>query len=1062
MPGAEPQVRPNASRNDAAELRAAISQNYLADETAILGEIIPKARLTQPEARQVDRIARSLVKGVRAGRRNAGGVDALLQEYDLSSEEGVVLMCLAEALLRIPDIETRDELIKEKIGSADWRRHLGHSDSLFVNASTWGLLLTGRVVRFDPEKTGGLDGFLKRLVARSGEGVIRRAVTHAVKIIGRQFVLGETIGEALDTALHGEAAAFRYSYDMLGEAARTAEDAAAYLHAYRDAARAVGERNQAASVFAAPSISVKLSALHPRYEYVKRERVLSELVPNLLALAGAAKSFGIGLTIDAEEADRLDLSLDIFEMLATSESLAGWNGLGLAVQAYQKRALAVLDFLADLAARAGRRLPVRLVKGAYWDTEIKRAQIAGLSAYPVFTRKVSTDTNYLACARTLLSRRDRFVPQFATHNAHTVAAVQVFAGDDRDYEFQRLHGMGSALYAQLKSESDGKVAVRVYAPVGGHEHLLAYLVRRLLENGANTSFVNRLADDEAPIAEIIADPVEAIAEFEDKPHPKIVLPSQLFAPQRGNSTGLLLSDSTQSAPLLAGMRQALQSTFVAQPSNASETPHGLRREVKDPADRRRVIGHVVDATEEDINAAFAMASTAQIAWDDRGGEDRARLLDHAADLFQSQHRKLMALIVREGGRSVQSALYELREAIDFLRYYAARARAEFGSAQILKGPTGERNEYSLHGRGVFACISPWNFPLAIFTGQVAAALAAGNCVIAKPAEQTPLAGALAVSLLHEAGIPRDVLHVLPGDGSIGGKIIDHPLLAGIAFTGSTATAAIIRNSLAAKGGPIIPFIAETGGINAMIVDSTALLEQVVSDVLSSAFDSAGQRCSAARLLCVQDEIADQLLRMLAGAMSELKIGDPMELSTDVGPVIDEQALDTIRKQANRLEEGGKLIKAIELPEGLDHGSFFPPMVFEIDRVEDLTEEIFGPVLAVYRYKREALDQICDEINAKGYGLTLGIHSRLDETRLRVMARIKVGNVYFNRNQIGAVVGVQPFGGRGLSGSGPKAGGPHTLYAFATEQALSIDTTAAGGNAALLMLNDGEAPFTPDI
>ncbi len=1052
MASPNPAIR-EAPEEQAGGLRAAISAAYLRDETTAVEDIIPKARLNQLEARQVERRARRLVQGVRAGRRSAGGVDALLHEYDLSSEEGIILMCLAEALLRVPDVETRDELIREKIGAADWQRHVGHSDSIFVNASTWGLLLTGRVVRFDPEKAGGVDGFLKKLAARSGESVIRQAVTHAVRIIGRQFVLGETIKEALEAARRGDNAAYRYSFDMLGEAARTAEDAKAYLDAYLAAVKEVGARSKASSVFAAQSISVKLSALHPRYEYVKRERMLAELVPNVLSLASAAKSFGIGLTIDAEEADRLDLSLDIFELLANAPELAGWNGLGLAVQAYQKRALPVIDFLTDLAARTGRRLPVRLVKGAYWDTEIKRAQIAGLPSYPVFTRKISTDTNYLACARALLRSRDHFFPQFATHNAHTVAAVQVFAGDDRDYEFQRLHGMGGALFAQIVGNGEGKFPVRVYAPVGGHEHLLAYLVRRLLENGANTSFVNRLADDEAPINDIIADPVAAIAELEHKPHPAIVLPTQLFAPERQNAAGLLLSDPAQSGPLLDGMRQALQSTFVAQPVISGTARDGAKREIADPSDRRRVIGTVIDAGEGDIDAAFADASVAQNEWDARGGEARAKLLERASDLFEAQRAKLMALIVREGGRGVQSALYEAREAVDFLRYYAVHARDEFGGAKVLKGPTGERNEYSLHGRGVFACISPWNFPLSIFTGQIAAALAAGNAVIAKPAEQTPLTGALAISLLHEAGIPKNVLHLLPGNGDLGAKIIDHPRLAGVAFTGSTATSSFIRNSLAAKGGPIIPFIAETGGINAMIVDSTALVEQVVSDVLSSSFDSAGQRCSAARLICVQDDIADKFLSMLSGAMSELQIGDPFELSTDIGPIIDEEARTTLKRQANRLEEGGRLVRALSTPEGLDNGTFFGPMVCEIERIEDLSEEIFGPVLAIYRYKREALDEMCDEINAMGYGLTLGVHSRLDEVCTRITARIKVGNVYFNRNQIGAVVGVQPFGGRGLSGTGPKAGGPHTLHAFATEQSLSIDTTAAGGNAALLMLKD---------
>ena len=1046
-----------------AALRTAISAAYLRDEAAALEDIIPKARLGAAEERQVERRARGLVEGVRAARRSAGGVDALLHEYDLSSEEGIVLMCLAEALLRIPDTETRDELIREKIGSANWQSHLGHSDSLFVNASTWGLLLTGRVVRFDPHKADGIDGFLKKLVARSGEGVIRKAVTHAVRIIGRQFVLGETIKEALDSADRDENAAYRYSFDMLGEAARTAEDAKTYLDAYLNAVREVGQRNHASCVFEAHSISVKLSALHPRYEYVKRERIFAELVPSVLELAVAAKSFGIGLTIDAEEADRLDLSLDIFERLATALELEGWNGLGLAVQAYQKRALPVIDFLADLAERAGRRLPIRLVKGAYWDTEIKRAQIAGLPGYPVFTRKVSTDTNYLACARALLHRGDRFFPQFATHNAHTVAAVEAFSDGEKDYEYQRLHGMGGALYAQIVGEGEGKHPVRIYAPVGGHEHLLAYLVRRLLENGANTSFVNRLADDDAPINEIVADPVEAIARLEQKSHPAIALPSQLFAPERKNSTGLLLSDPTQSGPLVDEMRRTLQSTFIAQPLISGALREGKKHEIADPSDRRRLIGNVIYATEHDIDTAFAAAAAAQNEWDVRGGAVRAALLERAADLFEAERAKLMALIVREGGRSIQNALYEVREAIDFLHYYAAQARQQFGSARVLKSPTGERNEYSLHGRGVFACISPWNFPLSIFTGQVAAALAAGNAVVAKPAEQTPLTAALAVSLFHGAGIPRNVLQFLPGDGDVGAKIVDHPRLAGIAFTGSTATASFIRNSLAAKGGPIIPFIAETGGINAMIVDSTALLEQVVSDILSSSFDSAGQRCSAARLLCVQDDVADKLMQMLSGALSELKIGDPFDLSTDIGPLIDEEARATLKRQANRLEEGGRLIRALAIPEGLENGTFFGPMVCEIERIEDLSEEIFGPVLAVYRFRREALDQMCDEVNAMGYGLTLGIHSRLDEMRDRIMARVKAGNVYYNRSQIGAVVGVQPFGGRGLSGTGPKAGGPHTLAAFATEQSLSIDTAAAGGNAALLMLQDpSELPFSADI
>jgi RHH-type proline utilization regulon transcriptional repressor/proline dehydrogenase/delta 1-pyrroline-5-carboxylate dehydrogenase len=1035
------------------DARAALARDYLADERTVLARIIPLARSGPEDARRTERTARALVEAVRANRRVAGGVDALLHEYDLSSEEGVVLMCLAEALLRVPDTATADDLIREKIGSGDWARHLGKSESLFVNASTWGLMLTGHVVRLEDAAPDRLDGYLKRLVARSGEPVIRQAVTHAVRVIGRQFVLGRTIEEALDLGQKARPQGYRHSFDMLGEAARTTPDALKYLASYSHAVAAVGEAAKGvASPLEADSVSVKLSALHPRYEFVKRARVMDELYPRLFSLAVAAKAGGIGLTIDAEEAERLELSLDIFERLAHEPALAGWDGLGLAVQAYQKRALGVLAVVEDIAQRTGRRLPVRLVKGAYWDSEVKRAQVGGHAGYPVFTRKIATDTNYLACARFMLARRDAFYGQFATHNAQTVASILTFAGEVKDFEFQRLHGMGAPLYERILAAGGPQIPVRIYAPVGGHEDLLAYLVRRLLENGANTSFVNRLADDAAPITEIVADPVASLARLEAKAHPRIPLPKDLYRPERANSAGLILSEPSQAEPLLAAMRASLGTRAEAAPIVEGGMRGDGRRDVRDPADQRRIIGTVTDATPVDIDAAFAAAAGAQPAWNAAGADTRASVLEAAADLYEANRAELMALIVREGGRTVANALGELREATDFLRYYASRARQEF-APQELRGPTGERNMLQLEGRGVFAAISPWNFPLAIFTGQIAAGLAAGNAVIAKPAEQTPLVGAAAVRILHQTGVPAPVLAFLPGDGTVGARIIEDARLSGVAFTGSTETAALIRKALAAKPGPIIPFIAETGGINAMIVDSTALPEQAVGDCLASAFDSAGQRCSAARLLLVQDEIADKLIAMLAGAMEELQIGDPLDLATDIGPVIDEAAREALSMQIGRLKRSARLVRELALPPGTELGTFLAPVAFEIGRIEDLREEIFGPVLHIARYRKNDLAEVCARINSLGYGLTLGIHSRIDEVRERIATSVRAGNIYVNRNQIGAVVGVQPFGGMGLSGTGPKAGGPHTLAAFAHERTMTIDTTAAGGNAALLMLKD---------
>ncbi len=775
---------------------------------------------------------------------------------------------------------------------------------------------------------------------------------------------------------------------------------------------------------------------------------MDELLPRIADLCAMAKDLNAGVTIDAEEVNRLDLSLELFAKLAADPKLKGWNGLGLAVQAYSKRALPVLEWLAALAQDTGRRLPVRLVKGAYWDSEIKRSQEAGHVAYPLFTRKVSTDVSYLACARFLLGRRDVFYPQFATHNAHSLAAVSVMAGDNRDFEFQRLHGMGQALYAQVIATQP----CRIYAPVGSHEELLAYLVRRLLENGANTSFVNRLADDEAPIAAIIADPVAEVLKLGSIPHPRIPQPTDIFSGRR-NSAGLALWDDATRKHLTDGIARELGSSIDASAliSGKARTS-GPLRPITSPHDRRVNIGAVREADDNAIRSAMDGAAAAQMDWDRLGGVGRASILEKAADLFEDNTHQLLALLVREAGKTLDNALSDLREAIDFLRYYASRARADFSGPLHLPGPTGERNELTLHGRGVFACISPWNFPLAIFTGQVAAALAAGNAVAAKPAEQTPLVAHAAVNLLHRAGVPADVLQFLPGDGAaIGKTLLAHPALAGVAFTGSNKTAALINRALAARDGALPTLIAETGGMNAMIVDSSALPEQAVRDVLASAFDSAGQRCSAARILFVQEDLAPRVIPMLKGAMMELRIGDPLDFATDIGPVIDDDAKQALEAHKARMRTTAKLIADLPLPASCAHGTFVAPAAYELSSIEPLKEEVFGPILHVVRFAGDRLAQVCDTLNATGFGLTLGLHTRIETTAAEVRARCRVGNMYVNRNQIGAVVGAQPFGGEGLSGTGPKAGGPHYLHRFATERVTSTDTTASGGNAALMSM-----------
>jgi len=1037
-----------------------MSARLLGDETEIVRDLLERARMDDAQRRDVEALARRLVHAVRAGRRQGGGVDAFMQEYSLSSEEGVVLMCLAEALLRIPDAATQDKLIADKVGGRQWAEHLGQSDSLFVNASTWGLMLTGRVLELRKKDDNAFFGIAKRLVQRSGEPVIRQALRQAMRIMGKQFVLGRTIGEALSLAAPQEKVGYRFSYDMLGEAAMTEHDAQRYLKSYRDAlaevAKHAGHIAPGQHIYERPSLSVKLSAIHPRYEPKQEKRVMTELFERLLQLCEQARNADLGITIDAEEAFRLAISLRLFEKLAEAPSLRGWDGLGLAVQAYGKRAYPVLEWLSDLAARTNRRIPIRLVKGAYWDTEIKRAQEAGLDGYPVFTRKANTDVSYLACAKYMLSQRRTIYPQFATHNAHTVAAIVTLADKEQDFEFQRLHGMGQALYDEVVGGNKLNRPCRIYAPVGTHEDLLAYLVRRLLENGANTSFVNRLADDEAPIREIIADPIETVENYSTIPHPQIPLPRDIFKP-RVNSRGYPLWDDPTRETFLQKIDASLTKRIEAGPIVGGRVVAGRPVEVTSPQDRRNVVGTVVEATAADVENALKLATRAQYDWDARGGAARAAILERAADLYEQNVHLLVGLMVREAGKTLENALADHREAVDFLRYYASEARAKFEGGMSLPGPTGERNVLQLHGRGVFACISPWNFPLAIFTGQLTAALAAGNAVVAKPAEQTPLVAFEAVKLLHQAGVPGDVLHLLPGGGAeIGGLLTSDSRVNGIAFTGSNETATIINRALAARPGAIVPLIAETGGMNAMIVDSTALPEQAVRDVVLSAFDSAGQRCSAARLLLVQRDIADKLLPMLKGAVEELVVGDPALYTTDVGPVIDEDAARMLNDHKARMAKEAKVIIDLPLPPEARNGTFVTPAVYEISDISVLTREVFGPVLHVVRFDHDRLGDMIEALNRTGYGLTLGLHTRIEATAEEVARRARVGNIYVNRNQIGAVVGAQPFGGEGLSGTGPKAGGPHYLYRFATERVVSTDTTASGGNASLFsMVGDSE-------
>jgi RHH-type transcriptional regulator, proline utilization regulon repressor / proline dehydrogenase / delta 1-pyrroline-5-carboxylate dehydrogenase len=1016
-----------AADDDRSTLRAV----HRAPEPAVLAPLLDAATLPPPVAARVAVRARALVRAARAAHTPGADVSDFLREYGLGTREGVALLCLAEALLRIPDAATADAFIEDRITGVDWQSHLGRADSLTVNASSWAFMLTGRVLALDPAHDAGVAGTIQRMVRRIGEPLIQAALRQGMRVLARQFVMGRTIDEALARANTPSAQRWRYSFDMLGEAARTRDDAARYMRAYQGAIGAVGRAG--GGPVNGPGISVKLSALHPRYEPLQAARCVPELIASLTDLAKRAMHANIGLTVDAEEADRLELSLDIFAAVLADPELRDWEGLGMVVQAYQKRSLAVVDWIADLARRTGHHVPVRLVKGAYWDTEIKLAQVQGFEDYPVFARKTATDVSWIACALRMLARREVLRPAFATHNAHSLAVILEAAGDS-NFEMQRLHGMGEALYDRLVGVT---CPVRVYAPVGSHEDLLAYLVRRLLENGANTSFVHRLVDPAVPEEAIVADPVMSLRERGIEPSPRIPLPAALY-PDRVNSAGLDLADRAKAPGVLTAVR--------ATPVPRRLAGFGPERQIFDPADRRRLIGTAPDATPAEIDDALTRLSRGWRRWDAFGGIKRSSVLDRAADLIEAARPELLFLLAREAGRTLTDGIAEVREAADFCRWYAARAREHFSEPRELSGPTGESNTWSLGGRGVFACISPWNFPLSIFVGQITAALAAGNAVAAKPAEQTPLIAAHAVDLLYKAGVPRDVLALLPGDGPIGAAIVTDPRIAGVAFTGGTDTARNIALSLAARPGPIIPFIAETGGINAMIVDSSALPEQVVADVLSSAFGSAGQRCSSLRLLCLQEDVADRMLTMLRGAAETLVIGDPLDPATDIGPIIDHDALAALDTYASAM---GLPLFELQLPASTGHGSFFGPRAFLLPTAGALQREVFGPILHVVRYKADRLEALLDEIAGTGFGLTLGIHSRIETMQRYIIGRLRVGNAYVNRNQIGAVVGVQPFGGRGLSGTGPKAGGPITLFRFAEERVVSVNTAAAGGNAALL-------------
>jgi RHH-type proline utilization regulon transcriptional repressor/proline dehydrogenase/delta 1-pyrroline-5-carboxylate dehydrogenase len=1010
-----------------------ISPLYAVDEARWLNELLPLALPDDAEKLRITEGAAQLISSVRADDGAIHMIDALLLEYSLDTREGILLMCLAEALMRIPDAETADALIKDKLSVADWKAHLKNSDSLFVNASTWGLLLTGKVVTLDENEDGSPSNAINRLVNKLSEPVIRKVMNQAMKIMGHQFVLGRSIKEALKRGHSSRDKGYTYSFDMLGEAALTAQDATKYFNDYYQAITAVGQDSYTGSS-PKPTVSIKLSALHPRYEVGQEDRVLGEMSDKVRELIRHARKLNVGITIDAEEADRLELSLKLFKQLYQHPDALGWGGLGLVVQAYSKRALPVLAWLAALAKQQGDRIPLRLVKGAYWDSEIKNCQQRGLSGYPVYTRKEATDTAYLACARFLLSDsvRGNIYPQFASHNAHTVASIIGMAKHDQ-FEFQRLHGMGDALYNTVIKQHT--VNVRIYAPVGSHKDLLPYLVRRLLENGANSSFVHRLVDARCPISELIHHPAEVLQSRASLANPYIPQPDTLFGTERKNSRGYNIEIEGEWHAFQATIAPFMSTQWTATSIINGQAPISSNAPlaVLAPYNRSEQIGTATWSSQDHVDQALAHASDYFPTWRDTPVEERAAALEKLADLLEANYGELMALCHREAGKTLQDSIDEIREAVDFCRYYAVQARSAMNEAVQLPSYDGHLKTVHREGRGVFVCISPWNFPLAIFLGQITAALAAGNCVVAKPAEQTGLIAYRATQLMLEAGIPAGAIQLLLGDGAtVGAPLTSDARVDGVAFTGSTDTARLINRALAARDREPVPFIAETGGQNAMIIDSTSLPEQVVRDVVRSAFASAGQRCSALRVLFVQQDIADRIIPMLRGAMMERVVGDPTLHKTDIGPVIDAEAQQGLLKHIARMREVATFIAQTPLAASTEQGTFVAPTAFEIAGIELLTEEQFGPILHVVRYKAKDLDQVIDTINATGFGLTLGVHTRNETTANQITSRARVGNIYINRDQVGAVVGVQPFGGQGLSGTGPKAGGPHYLKRFTRE------------------------------
>jgi len=1016
------------------EIRQTIRDHYRCDENTILNYLLPLAEIGVDAKSRAWEHARQMVVNIRKAQVGKGGVDALLNEFALSTDEGVVLMCLAEALLRVPDKLTADNLIRDKLAHGDWSAHLGNSDSIFVNASSWGLLMTGKLVNYTDKEKKLQFNLLKRTVGRLGEPVIRKAVRYAMKIMGTQFVMGRNIDEAVQRAVEQESKGYTYSYDMLGEGARTMADADRYFDAYVGAIDAIGRAGAGRGPQKSPGISIKLSAIHPRYEFSHRERVIDELVPRLKELALQAKSHNIGFTVDAEEADRLDISMDVIEAVFLDEELAGWDGFGIAVQAYQKRAIFVIEWVRDLTKRANRQMMVRLVKGAYWDSEVKISQVECLPDFPVFTRKPSTDVAYQACAKKLLEYRDSIYPQFATHNAYTVATILEIAQDDKSgFEFQRLHGMGEALYDQVV-QGQG-VSCRVYAPVGAHEDLLAYLVRRLLENGANSSFVNNIVDEDIPVESLLADPVETVKAWTNKYNPQISMPLNLYGAERDNSLGIDLTD----VDLVTAMKTNLDQWLVDNRIGKEQVPSGSDA-VTNPANHDEIIGYITHVDEQGMEGIVSNAQTAFTTWSQTDVATRALVLDKTADLLEANRDELIALCIKEAGKIPVDGVSEIREAVDFCRYYAVRAQELMADQR-------------LSSRGVVLCISPWNFPLAIFLGQVAAAIVTGNTVVAKPAEQTSLIALRAIELMIEAGLPQHVVQPVIARGSMVGKVIvPDARIAAVMFTGSTQTGTIIAQTLAARDGDPVPLIAETGGQNCMIVDSTALPEQVVDDVIASGFQSAGQRCSALRVLFLQEEIADKVITMIKGAMAELHVGDPQFFSSDIGPVIDDKAFSALNSHVDYLasHQDSQLHYTCELPEMGDTGNFFfAPRLYEIKDLSVLTQEVFGPCVHIIRFKGGDIEQVIDQVNGTGFGLTMGIHTRIDQKAEFLAKRSRAGNVYINRNMIGAIVGVQPFGGRGLSGTGPKAGGPMYLTRLVKESGLKTAPRFADSKVASL-------------